>query len=55
LRGLLDNLHGYALGRRVSFADAATLERLFREGKGEGGSLAALIEQIVLSREFHTR
>ncbi len=55
MRGLLENLHAYALGRRVSFVDATTLERLFREGKGEGGSLAALIEQIVLLGEFHPR
>ena len=55
LRGLLENLYAYALGRRVSFADSATLERLFREGKRNGGGLAALIEQIVLSDEFRTR
>jgi hypothetical protein len=55
LRGLLENLYAYALGRRVSFADAATLERLFSEGKGNGGGLAALVEQIVLSDEFRTR
>ena len=55
LRGLLENLYAYALGRRVSFADAATLERLFSEGKGNGGGMAGLIEQIVLSDEFRSR
>lgn len=55
IRGLLENLYAYALGRRVSFADADTLERLLREGIGSGAGMAALVEQIVLSDEFRTR
>ena len=55
LRGLIENLYAYALGRRVSFVDADTLGNLLQETKKANGALAELVKQIVLSEEFRTR
>ena len=55
LRGLLENLYAYGLGRKVSFADAKTLDRLFAESKRNGAGLSDLVRLIVLSEEFHSR
>jgi hypothetical protein len=55
LKGLLENLYAYGLGRKVSFADAETLDRLFDLSKRNGAGLADLVQQIVLSEEFSAR
>jgi hypothetical protein len=55
LRGLLENLYAYGLGRKVSFADTETLDRLFDESKRNGAGLSDLMQLIVLSEEFHSR
>ena len=55
LRGLIENLFAYGLGRRVSFADVETLDRLLRATKDANGALASLVENIVLCEEFRTR
>jgi hypothetical protein len=52
---LLENLYAYGLGRKVSFADAETLDRLFAESKRNGAGLSDLVRLIVLSEEFHSR
>lgn len=55
LRGLIENLYAYGLGRRVSFADVDTIQRQFEASKSDGGHLAAMVERIVLSDEFRSR
>jgi len=55
LRGLIENLYAYALGRPVSFADADTIDALVAQAKADGGRLAAIIQAIVATPEFQTK
>lgn len=55
LRGLIENIYAYALGRRVSFADADSLAHLCEVAKNHRGALSTIIEALVLSDEFQTR
>jgi hypothetical protein len=55
LRGLIDNLYAYALGRPVSFADADTIDGLVAQAKANGGGLASIIQSIVATPEFRTK
>jgi len=55
LRGLIENLYAYALGRPVSFADADTIDALVTEAKADGGRLASIIQAIVATPEFQTK
>jgi hypothetical protein len=55
LRGLIENLYAYALGRPVSFADADTIDALVAQAKAGGGRLASIIQAIVATPEFQTK
>ena len=55
LRGLVENLYAYALGRPVSFADTDTIDGLVAQAKAEGGGLASIIQSIVATPEFRTK
>jgi hypothetical protein len=55
LRGLIENLYSYALGRPVSFADADTIDAVVTQAKAEGGGLASIIQSIVATPEFRTK
>jgi hypothetical protein len=55
LRGLIEHLYAYALGRPVSFVDADTIDSLVAEAKAEGGGLAAIVRGIVATAEFRTK
>jgi len=55
LRGLIENLYAYALGRPVSFADTDTIDSLVAEAKAEGGGLASIIQSIVAAPEYRTK
>jgi len=55
LHGLIENLHAYALGRPVSFADAETIDGVVAKAKADGGGLASIIQAIVTGPEFRTK
>ena len=55
LRGMIENLYAYALGRPVSFADADTIDALVVKAKADGGGLASIIQAIVATPEFRTK
>ena len=55
LRGLIENIYAYALGRPVSFADAETIDSLVAKAKSDGGGLAAIIQSIIATPEFRTK
>ena len=55
LRGLIENLYAYALGRPVSFADAETMDGLVAKAKADGGGLASIVQSIVAAPEFGTK
>jgi hypothetical protein len=55
LRGLIENLYAYALGRPVSFADTDTIHGLVAQAKADGGGLASIIQSIVATPEFRTK
>ena len=52
LRGLTEHLFAYALGRPVSFADAAVIDGVVLATKADGGGLATLVQHLVASPEF---
>ena len=55
LRGLIENIYAYALGRPVSFADADTIDALVARAKADGGGLTSIIQSIVATPEFRTK
>ncbi len=55
LRGLIENLCAYSLGRPVSFADADTIDALIGQAKADGGRLASIMQAIVATPEFQTK
>ena len=55
LRGLVENLFAYAIGRPVSFADAEVIDGLVARAVADGGGLASIVESIVTTPEFRTR
>jgi hypothetical protein len=55
LRGLVENLFAYAIGRPVSFADAEVIDGLVARAVADGGGLASIVEAIVTTPEFRTR
>ncbi|MGB8852830.1 MAG: DUF1592 domain-containing protein [Pirellulales bacterium] len=55
LRGLVENLYAYALGRPVSFTDSEVIESLVAHAKANGGGLGSIIQSIVATSEFRTK
>ncbi|MFO0821715.1 MAG: DUF1588 domain-containing protein, partial [Gemmataceae bacterium] len=55
LKGLIENLYEYALGRRVSFADAETIDTLVQAAKADGGRLKSIVKRLVARPEFESR
>ncbi|MGB8853310.1 MAG: DUF1592 domain-containing protein [Pirellulales bacterium] len=55
LRGLVENLYDYALGRPVSFADAEAIDSIVAAGKAKGGGFKAIVKQLVATPEFQTK
>jgi hypothetical protein len=55
LRGLIENLYEYALGRPTSFADAEAIDGLLVAAKAYGGGLKSIVKQIVATPEFQTK
>ena len=55
LRGLIEQLHAYALGRPVSFADTEAIDGLVTAAKADGGRLAAIVQRLVAMPEFQTQ
>ena len=55
VRGLIENLFAYALGRPASFADADTLDRLAATARRDGYRLRDILQAIVATDEFQTK
>jgi hypothetical protein len=55
LRGLIEHLYAYALGRPVSFADTETIDGLVAKAEADRGGLASIIQSIVATPEFQTK
>ena len=55
LRGLIENLYAYALGRPVSFADADTIAALVAQAKTDGYRLRDILHTIVATTDFQTK
>lgn len=55
VRGLIENLYAYALGRPVSFADTETLDGLLATAKRSGYRLRDILHAIVSTSEFQTK
>lgn len=55
LKGLIENLYEYALGRRVSFADANTIDTLVKAAKADDGRLKSAIKKLVVTPEFQSK
>jgi len=55
VRGLIENLYAYALGRPVSFADRETLDGLLAVAKQKGCGLRDIVHAIVSTSEFQTK
>lgn len=51
LRGLTENLFEYALGRKVSFLDVDTIDRLMDSARKDAG-LKSLVHNLVATEEF---
>lgn len=55
LRGLIEQLYAYALGRPASFADTETIDGLVAKAEADRGGLASIIQSIVATSEFQTK
>ena len=55
LKGMIEHLFEYALGRRVSFADADTIDGLVAVAKANGGRLKSVIKELVVTPEFQSK
>jgi hypothetical protein len=55
LRGLIENLYEYALGRPTSFADLEAIEGLATAAKTDGAGLKTIVTRIVATPEFQTK
>jgi len=55
LRGLVEHLFAYALGRPVSFADAETIAGLVAAAKADGAGLQGIVVRLVETEEFRLR
>jgi hypothetical protein len=55
VRGLIENLFAYALGRPVSFADAATIDSLTSQALRDGCRLRTIIQTLVATPEFQAK
>ena len=54
VRGLVESLFAFALGRPVSFLDAEALDGMAESARGDGG-LKAIVQRLVASKEFQTK
>ena len=54
LRGLVENLFAYAIGRPVSFLDADTIDGLTAAARQDAG-LETIIQRLVATQEFQTK
>jgi hypothetical protein len=55
LRGLVEQLYEYALGRPVSFADAEAIDGIVAEAKARGAGFRDIVKLIVSTPEFITK
>ena len=55
VRGLIENLYAYALGRPVSFADSETVDGLLAAAKRDGYRLRDILHTIVATTDFQTK
>jgi hypothetical protein len=55
VRGMVEHLVEYALGRPCGFSDAELVENLVKRAKSKGMTLRSIIHALVLSREFRTK
>ena len=55
LRGLVENLYEYALGRPVSFTDAEAIDGIVAAAKADGGGFKSIVKQLVATPEFQTK
>jgi hypothetical protein len=55
VRGLIEHLIEYALGRPCGFTDQVFVESLLKKAKSNGMTLRAIIHGIVQSREFQSK
>ena len=55
LRGLIEHLYAYALGRPVSFIDADTIDGLVAKAKADDGRMASIVQRIIATAEFQTK
>ena len=55
LRGLVTQIHAYALGRPASFADSEAIDGLVAAARADGGRLATIVERLVATPEFRTK
>jgi hypothetical protein len=55
LRGLVERLCEYALGRPVSFADGEAIDQIVAEAKARGAGFRDIVKLIVSSPEFLTK
>ena len=54
LRGMIENLFEYALGRKLSFLDVDTINELVAAAKKDGG-LKSIVQRLVATEEFQMR
>lgn len=54
LRGMIENLFEYALGRKVSFLDVDTINELVAAAKKDGG-LKSIVQRLVATEEFQSK
>ncbi|MGB8852777.1 MAG: DUF1585 domain-containing protein, partial [Pirellulales bacterium] len=55
LRGLVEHLYEYALGRPVSFADAEAIDGIVAAAKAKGAGVRTIVQQLVATPEFQTK
>ena len=55
VRGLIENLYAYALGRPVSFADSETVDGLLAAAKRDDYRLRDILHTIVATTDFQTK
>jgi mono/diheme cytochrome c family protein len=54
VRGLIENLFAYAIGRPVSFLDSESLDGMAKAASRDGG-LKSIVQRLVASEEFQTK
>lgn len=55
LRGLIENMYAYALGRPASFTDRPTIDALVAAAKADGAGVAGIVQGIVKTTQFQTK